>query len=259
MQAHFPEKECTLILRFYSKSKTGKGGTWCGYNDQMENKLRVEFHCHTCYSKDSLLKPSALVKAARGKNLQRVVITDHNSIKGALEARQLAPDLVIVGEEIMTSAGELLAAFVQEEIPAGLSPLETIRRLREQKAFISVSHPFDSFRSGHWQEQDLLAILPFIDAIEIFNARCLTMNPNQRARNFAREHALSGTAGSDAHTAWELGRAALVLDPFSDAEGLKKVLRLSQEKVQLSSPLVHFTSRYATLVKKLGWVRWAER
>ncbi len=129
--------------------------------------LSVEFHCHTYASKDSLTRPADLVKAARRKGLDRLVITDHNSIAGALESRAIDPQLVIVGEEIMTTKGEILAAYVQEEIPALLSPQETIRRLKEQGAFISVSHPFDEMRAGGWQESDLLEIVPFVDAIEV--------------------------------------------------------------------------------------------
>ena len=41
-------------------------------------------------------------------------------------------------------------------IAAGLSPFATIARLKEQGAFISVSHPFYELRKGGWQEHDLL-------------------------------------------------------------------------------------------------------
>jgi predicted metal-dependent phosphoesterase TrpH len=86
---------------------------------------------------------------------------------------------VIVGEEILTTQGELLAAFVTEEIPARLSPLETIHRLRAQGAFISVSHPFDGHRG--WQLEALLEIAPLVDAVEVFNARCIFARDNQLA------------------------------------------------------------------------------
>ena len=60
----------------------------------------------------------------------------------------------------MTTKGEILAAFVTEEIPRGLSPQETIKRLRDQGAFISVSHPFDSWRNGAWKLEDLVGNCP---------------------------------------------------------------------------------------------------
>jgi predicted metal-dependent phosphoesterase TrpH len=132
--------------------------------------------------------------------------------------------------------------------------LEAIRRLRAQGAFISVSHPFDIYRRGHWELPDLLEIAPLVDAIETFNARCMDMRPNRQAREFASLYDLAGTVGSDAHTAMEIGRATLTLDEFSDADGLRRVIRSGQESVRLSSPLIHLTSRYASTLKNLGLV-----
>jgi predicted metal-dependent phosphoesterase TrpH len=217
----------------------------------MSALLKTEFHCHTIYSKDSLTRPEALIRAARRKGLDRVIVTDHNSIAGARACQRIAPDLILIGEEIMTTKGEILAAFLTEEIPAGLTPRETIGRLRDQGAFISVSHPFDVVRSGHWEEPDLLEILPLVDAIETFNARCLRADYNARAASFAREHDLAGTVGSDAHAAFELGRAHLALPRFENGEGLRSVIRQAEAITRLSSPLVHFTSRYATFAKRL--------
>jgi hypothetical protein len=192
------------------------------------------------------------VSAARRAGIDRLIITDHNTIRGALEARKLDPELVIVGEEIMTTRGELLAAFVVEELPARLEPVEAIRRLKEQGAFISVSHPFDHFRAGHWERSDLLEILPLVDAIEVFNARCLDMRPNLEAQEFARLYDLAGTVGSDAHTTREIGRASLALDEFADADGLRAVIRSGRESLQLSSPFIHLSSRFASTMKSWG-------
>lgn len=215
-------------------------------------KIRVEFHCHTIYSKDSLLQPADLVKTARRKKLDRVIVTDHNSIQGALAAQKIDPELIVIGEEIMTSKGELLAAFVKEELPGGLEPVEAINILRSQGAFISVSHPFDRFRSGHWKLTDLLDITPLVDAIEVFNARCINMKPNYEAAEFSKQHQLAGTVGSDAHVGYELGKAFLLLEDFSNGDDLKQVIKTAQKIVNLSSPLIHLTSRYASTVKKTG-------
>jgi len=215
--------------------------------------LRTEFHCHTIYSKDSLTSPKKLVETCRRKKIHRVIVTDHNSIEGALRCKELDPERVIVGEEVMTTRGELLAAYVREQIPAGLLPEEAIARLRAQGAFISVSHPFDTHRQGHWSEADLLKILPHIDAIETFNARCMTPKCNFRAQEFAAAHGILGTYGSDAHAAFELGRGSLLLPPFDDAASLKDALKhaVIPPLVQ-STPLVHLASRWAVFVKKLS-------
>lgn len=216
--------------------------------------LTLEFHCHSIFSKDSLTTPLKLVQAARRKGIDRLVVTDHNTIRGAIEAKKIDPELVVIGEEILTTQGEILAAFVSEEIPAKLQPREAIRRLRDQGAFISVSHPFDERRG--WKEQDLLEIIPFVDAIEVFNARCFLSSYNQRAAEFAHEHDLLGTTGSDAHTVRELGRAVSVLEQdFHNAEMLKAALQDAGARTRLSSPLIHATSRFAVTVKKWGWVK----
>jgi predicted metal-dependent phosphoesterase TrpH len=155
--------------------------------------LRTEFHCHTMYTKDSLLPPRALVAACRRKGIDRVIVTDHDNTRGGRAAHELDPEHVIVGEEIMTTRGEILAAFVAEEVPPRLSPQETIQRLRDQGAFISVSHPFDAWRSGGWDEPDLLEIAPLVDAIEVFNSRCVVPAYNEQAIAFAHQHDLAGT------------------------------------------------------------------
>ncbi len=214
--------------------------------------LRVEFHCHTNYSKDSLTPPRKLVEICRRKGIDRVVVTDHNTIRGARAAQSLDPERVIVGEEIMTTLGEILAAFVTDEIPPNLSPREAIQRLRDQGAFISVSHPFDKWRQGSWSEPDLLEITPLVDAIEIFNSRCMRPSFNRRALAFALQHDLAGTVGSDAHAAFELGRSILLLEPFEDADELRKILRRAVPETHWSAPWVHLTSRYATFRKQIN-------
>ena len=214
--------------------------------------LKTEFHCHTLHSKDSLVRPAELVAVCRRKGIDRVIITDHNSIAGALEARRLDPERVIVGEEIMTTKGEILAAFLIEEIPSMLTPRETIRRLRAQGAFISVSHPFDFTRRGHWEEDDLLEIVPQIDAIETFNARCLLPGMNRRAAAFAERHGIPSTAGSDAHTLFELGRAVLTLPKFKSGDDLRSVIHEGIPDLRRTGILARFASRYAVIHKKAG-------
>jgi predicted metal-dependent phosphoesterase TrpH len=214
--------------------------------------LTVELHCHTYRSKDSLMLPARLLKTCRRRGIDRVAITDHNTIEGALEAQELAPEQVIVGEEIMTDRGELLGYFLSEQIPAGLSPQETIKRLRDQGAVISVSHPFDSVRKGSWAEDDLRQILPLVDAIETFNARTWTKGANDRARALADEVGIPGTVGSDAHAYLELGRAFMRMSDFEGAAEMRAALPSAEIAARRSSPLVHFLSRYASLRKRLG-------
>ena len=212
--------------------------------------LRAEFHCHTCYSRDSQVNLQDMLVTCQQKGIQRLVVTDHNSIEGALEANARDPDRFIVGEEIKTQHGELLGIFVKELVPAHLSAMETIEILRSQGAFISVSHPFDLFRGGHWELDNLIKIVPYIDAIEIFNSRCMFPSYNTRAREFALQYHLLGTVGSDSHHKREIGTATLTLPDFKDATSLKNALAQSQPDVRLSPPWVHFYSRQAARQKR---------
>ena len=211
----------------------------------------MELHLHTDASPDSLIQPQKLLDHCVRIGIDRVAITDHNSIEGALEAKILAPDRVIVGEEIETTEGELLGYFMTDWVPPGLEPMVTIERLRSQGAVISVSHPFDTTRSCHWSEERLSAIAPYVDAVEVFNARCLTNMPNLKAFAFADEHGLLQTVGSDAHSLIEVGRATLMMPGFLDAEGFKHALKDAEPVTRLSSVFVHLLSRFAVFRKRL--------
>lgn len=207
--------------------------------------IRVELHCHTDASADSLLSIPKLLAVCKQRKIDKIAITDHNTIHNALLAQQMAPDSVIVGEEILTRQGELLAFFVTEEIPAGLDVTEVIAELRRQGAFISVSHPYDSFRKGHWQEADLIQVAGQVDAMEVFNARCIISQHNHQAQFFAELHNLLGTVGSDAHSAGEVGRAHHLMENFDGVTEFRTALQNSKIYTRLSSPIVHLISRYA--------------
>lgn len=219
----------------------------------MSQLWNVDLHSHTLWSKDCLTSFETIIRACQKRGVDRIAITDHNTAEGALAMQKIAPDLVIVGEEIMTTQGEILAYFVQESVPPGLTPDETIRRLRDQKAVISVSHPFDRLRKGAWERADLLKIRDKVDAIEIFNARCLFAQDNQPALDFAREFGLPGTAGSDAHSSLEYGKAMVRMQPFEGAGDFLESLRLATDYIKRLSPFyVHGFSSGAKWSKKLG-------
>ncbi len=213
--------------------------------------IRVELHLHTCYSKDSLVRPERLIRYCRKKGIDKFAVTDHNEIDGAFEAQAVAPENVIVGEEILTTEGELLGYFMTEKIPAGLTPMEVIERLRAQGAVISVAHPFDTVRSKHWTRESLLAIAPYLDAIEVFNSRCMTIKPNNEAKTFAEEEGLLGTVGSDAHVLWEVGRSTLLMPDFQGPDEFKLALAQAEQDVRLSPYFVHGLSKSASYIKKL--------
>jgi predicted metal-dependent phosphoesterase TrpH len=215
--------------------------------------IKVELHCHTYRSPDSLMMPERILQICQQRGIDRIAITDHNSIAGALEAAAIDPQRVIVGEEILTTKGELLAFFVREEVPAGLEPMLAIEQLRSQGALISVSHPLDPMRSKAWAEEELRQILPYVDALEVFNARTMLARADRKALEITAEVGLMRTAGSDAHAYCEIGRATMRLPAFEDVDGMRRALPEAAIAGRRSSPLVHFCSRYATFRKALGW------
>lgn len=215
--------------------------------------INVELHCHTYHSSDSLMLPKQILQACDRRGIDLIAITDHNSIAGARETAALDPERVIIGEEILTTEGEILGYFVQEEIPRGLPPMEVVERLKAQGAVISIAHPFDPTRGCRWSMETLETLFPHLDALEVLNARCWNNQPNDKAADIARNAMLYGTAGSDAHAPAEVGRAYLRLPAFSDAASFKEALAHAHIMGRRSIPLVHLYSRYATWRKRLGW------
>ena len=161
----------------------------------MNSKLwKVDLHSHTIYSKDCLTRTAALIDHARQVGLTKIAVTEHNRLDGALRAKELAPDLVIVGEEIKTTHGEIIAYFLTEEVPRGLSPQETIARLRAQGAVISIPHPLDSLRSSAMGLENVLQIIEQVDALEVLNARCVKGKDNEAAAELAKKYGKLATA-----------------------------------------------------------------
>ena len=113
-----------------------------------ERVLRVDLHTHTHYSPDSILSPRRFVETCRRKGINCVAVTDHNSIRGALAGRELADFRVIVGEEIETAGGQVLGLFLEEEVRPGLSPEETIERVRAMGGLVGVPHRIDALAAG---------------------------------------------------------------------------------------------------------------
>jgi predicted metal-dependent phosphoesterase TrpH len=214
--------------------------------------IRIDCHIHTNYSPDSLNSLEAIIEACRRRGLDKIVVADHNTIAGALALRELAPDLVIVGEEIKTNHGEIIAFFVEEEVPARLPLEEAIARLRDQGAIIGVPHPLDRLRREAMGPEALSTIIDRVDFLEGFNARCVLADDNRRALALARERGLPVTAGSDAHSPMEIGAAYVEMPLFAGRDDFLHSLRQARIGGRLSSPLVHLTSTWAKLRRKMG-------
>jgi predicted metal-dependent phosphoesterase TrpH len=188
----------------------------------------IDLHCHTSASFDSVASPVAVVRAAARRGLTHLAVTDHDRIDGALRARDDAPDVltVIVGEEVTTVDGDLIAVFLERAVPPGMDAVATIALIREQGGLVGVPHPFDLSRGYGRKSGALLEdIADKVDWIETYNARVVGGSANERAAIFAREHSLPGVCASDAHSVLEVGVSYNVVrgDP-STPEGLLAAL-----------------------------------
>ena len=212
--------------------------------------LRGDFHMHTHFSHDCLTTPEALVERCLRVGLNCIAVTDHNSLEGGRAAQRIAPFTVIVGAEVKSTAGEITGLFLQEDVPAGLEPVETARRIKEQGALVSVPHPFTGMGRSALDRDTATDLLPYIDIVEGFNART---SDNADARRFAAEHGLPVTAVSDAHTARELGRTFTEFPDFDGTpEGFRRALAEATLTESPAGALVHI---YTTLNKLVRRVR----
>ncbi|MBN1953965.1 MAG: PHP domain-containing protein [Anaerolineae bacterium] len=211
-----------------------------------------DLHTHTACSRDSLTGPAEFLAACRRKGIDRVAVTDHNTVEGALRLKELDPERVIVGEEVRTTHGELLAYFLRSGIAPDQSPQATIDAVRAQDGVVGAAHPLDRFRREALGREALLPIIDQLDFLEVLNARCILAADNQAARALAAETGTLMVAGSDAHSPWEVGRAVTILPPFDSPATFLASLESAQLRGRPSPFWIHLWSTYAKLARRLG-------
>lgn len=178
----------------------------------------LDMHVHSDYSIDSVVSVGAIVRAWERSGILPLVC-DHNSIAGSREVyariRRQDPDILeILAEEILTRDGEIIGAFLTEEIPPGLSAAETLDAIDDQGALSIVPHPFCTHRLCTIDQGVLQDVIDRIDIVEGYNARNRSPEADIEARAFAGEHKKPVSAGSDAHTHIEFAGALVAVAPF---------------------------------------------
>ena len=209
--------------------------------------LKADLHLHTTCSRDSAVSPELLIARCLATGINCVAVTDHNAIEGALELKKTAPFTIIVGEEIRTTHGEIIGYFLSEKIPRGLSPEETISRIRAQGGLVCVPHPTDRFRPSALEPAALNAVLPLVDIIEVFNARTALNRDNDKAGRIAQTHGLMASAGSDSHTPGEIGNAYVEMPEFTTPEEFKASLARGTVHGKKAGLWIRVVSRFATM------------
>lgn len=214
--------------------------------------LKADLHSHTHYSRDCITSPEQYVRRCLKFGINCVAVTDHNSIEGALAVQRIAPFKVIIADEIKTTDGELTGLFLREAVPAGLTPEETIERVKAQGGLVSLPHPFDRIRREPLRERARQRILRDLDVIEVFNSRTTFRSDNEKARQLAEELGLPMGAGSDAHSPWELGTTYVEMPDFEGPQEFLQALRHGRIVGRPANPLVHVISTLAKLRSRLG-------
>jgi len=121
----------------------------------------------------------------------------------------------VVGEEITTTAGELIGLFLEKWVPPGLAPLEAALQIKSQGGLVYLEHAYDSSRR-HLSEAAIEGIADHIDIVEVYNGRS-DAKANQRATDLCSTLGVAPGAGSDAHTVGEIGSVYVEMEDFVDA------------------------------------------
>lgn len=209
--------------------------------------LKADLHIHTTYSFDSTMALQDIINKCLKIGITCVAITDHGTIEGALKLREIAPFKVIIGQEILTSEGEVMGLFLQQSVPKGVTPLKAVAMVKEQGGLFGIPHPFD--RIGRWglPKSTIYSLIPHIDVIEAFNSRTLFFWDTTRTGLFAKEHNIPATGGSDAHVPWEIGRTYLEMPDFNSPQEFIQSLKQSHTIGRHSWPWPHMVGLWTRL------------
>jgi len=190
--------------------------------------LRADFHSHTSHSRDGYQTPHELVARARDVGLDRIAVTDHHTLHGAMRARELDPERIIVGEEITSRCGiDVIGLYLTSRIAPRLPLEQVVDEIRAQGGVVYLPHPFAYLVSAYQRAE---RAFPLADIIEVWNSRAFYPPWNRRAMEMVRERGVPEAAGSDGHFSFELGRAMTVLPSFDDAATLKAAAKKAQAR-----------------------------
>lgn len=193
--------------------------------------FKIITHVHTKYSHDSILSHYLLYKKCLHMGINYIAITEHNNIQGALAFKTYCDNRggllkVIIGEEIMTTEGEIIGLYIKDEISPAQTPEKTIDDIKEQGGIVYVPHPYDLKRYRTVLKEDAISRLKDrIDCIEVHNGRNILKEYDQRQNEIAEKYGIKKIIGADAHTIFEIGKNYMESDIAVDsAECFKKAL-----------------------------------
>jgi len=185
----------------------------------------AELHCHTTAS-DGTVTPQELVEIAEHLGLDVVAVTDHDTVDGALRARDHALATgarvdVIVGMEVTTRRQDHIVGLFLERAPAILRSVpDTVDAIHAQGGLAVVAHPFLGLPSSisPARLRDALRHCEF-DGIESENPY-MRQGARDRLAEFLHDHGEGVGAhigASDAHFG-DLAKAVTLFEGTSTAD-----------------------------------------
>ncbi len=213
--------------------------------------IKLDLHTHSSASPDGGITPEQYADVIERGVLDYMAITDHNTIAQAKSLHESLGDRIIIGEEIMTTQGELIGLFLTERIKPGLTPVATARAITAQGGLVYVPHPFETVRSGITEEV-LNEIRDEVDIIEVQNGRAFFQNRGPKAHTWARLNNKATASSSDAHGKRGLGTSYVQVKQKPTVKNLLHLLReahFSAERAPLVSLLY---PKYHVLRKKVS-------
>jgi predicted metal-dependent phosphoesterase TrpH len=172
---------------------------------------KADLHIHTTHSKDATTTVRGVLKQASLIGLDVIAITDHDEIRGSLEARELASQYnveVVTGVEVGTREGHLLALYVDRPMPKGLPLIDTLVRIGDFGGIAIAPHPINHLPGSMSMESVVAAIADekaqkVLKGIEVYNMGHEIFNKD--AQKFSLFLPLSKVAASDSHVFWTVG------------------------------------------------------
>ena len=199
----------------------------------MTNRLgRADLHIHTLASDGTAGVLEILDHVQLAAELDVIAIADHERIDAALAARAIARDRglrfeVVIGEEVTTLGGHLLALWVEETVKPLRSLRSTIAAIHDQGGLAIPAHPLVPYPlcAQGFVLRRLLADEPRFrpDAIEAFNPTTLGRPWHARVVRFAEENGLATVGNSDAHALEAVGSGYSTF-PGRTAEDLRAAI-----------------------------------
>jgi len=215
--------------------------------------MKYDLHIHTNYSRCSNLEPNVVLETAIKQGLNGIAITDHDTIKGALEIKKLNKNPsfeVIVGEEISTNIGHVLVYYLKKGIKSK-NIKKVLLEVKKQNAICVLAHPYNiltgkitkilSYKNARKTINKKSKIIKSFDAIEGFNSRCILKKENILAQKLAKIYKKVIIAGSDAHFKSEIGNAYV---EFDDKFNLRTSIKKNKIKIKINKRKGFFLNIY---------------